>query len=85
MQGMKKCSPEGRDCIEKNSAQTFNCSMTCNGMYADTNWKAAKMDDEKDRGKYADLVSEYQNFKTENVKHFKFSSESSSTMYGKHN
>ena len=71
---MKKCGPEGRDCIEQNSAETFNCSMTCDGMYADTNWKDGTMKDEKDKEKYAMLSYEYQNFKKENVKHFRFSS-----------
>ena len=36
---MEKCSPEGRDCIEKNSLQTFNCSETCEGVYADVLWE----------------------------------------------
>ena len=26
---------EGRDCIEKNYARTFNCNTTCDGVYAD--------------------------------------------------
>ena len=32
---MERCDPKGRDCIEKNSAATFNCSTTCVGIYAD--------------------------------------------------
>ena len=32
---MDICDPKGRDCIEKNSAATFNCSTTCVGIYAD--------------------------------------------------
>ena len=78
---MKKCGPEGRDCIAKNSAETFNCSMSCKGMYADTNWKAAEM--EKDKEKYVELSSEYVNFKREFVKHFEFTSATPSSMYGK--
>ena len=74
MQGMQKCGPKGRDCIENKSAQTFNCSLTCDGMCADINWKDGKMKDEKDKEKYTMLDSEYQNFKKENVKHFRFSS-----------
>ena len=70
LQDMKKCGPKGRDCIEKNSAETFNCSMTCKGMYADINWKDGEMKDEKDRKKFTMLSSEYQNIKTENIKHF---------------
>ena len=77
MQDMKTCSPKGRACIEKKSAETFNCSMTCEGMYADINWKDGKMKNEMDKDKYAELSSEYVNFKRENVKHFKFSSATS--------
>ena len=80
---MRKCGPEGRDCIEQNSAETFNCSMTCDGMYADINWKDGNLKDEKDREKYTMLESEYQNFKKENVKHFRFSSEKTWSNFGK--
>ena len=34
-QGARKCDVEGRDCIEKNYARTFNCNTTCDGVYAD--------------------------------------------------
>ena len=77
------CGPEGRDCIEKNSAETFNCSMTCKGMYADIGRKTAEMKNEMDKKKYMELSSEYVNFKREYVKHFEFSSLAPSTMYGK--
>ena len=79
---MKKCDPEGRDCIEKNSAETFNCSMTCKGMYADIYWKVGKMEDEMDKEKYTELLSEYEKFKKENVKHFEFSSATSGNNFG---
>ena len=35
LQGARKCDLEGRDCIEKNYARTFNCNTTCDGVYAD--------------------------------------------------
>ena len=35
---MRRCDAKGRDCIEKNSAKTFNCSTTCVGIYADVQW-----------------------------------------------
>ena len=79
---MRKCGPEGRDCIEQNSAETFNCSMTCDGMYADINWKDGKMKDEKDKKKYEILNSQYQNFKKKNVKHFRFSSAANWENFG---
>ena len=80
---MKKCDPRGRECIETNSAETFNCSMTCEGMHADINWKLGKMKNEMDLEKYRDMYNEYVNFKRENVKHFEFSSTVSSTWFGK--
>ena len=30
--------PEGRQCIQENSANTFNCGTTCQGIYADVQW-----------------------------------------------
>ena len=35
---MRKCSPEGRDCIENKSTSIFNCSFACEGIYADVQW-----------------------------------------------
>ena len=80
---MKICDPEGRDCIEEKSAQNFNCSMTCTGIYADIAWKDEQLKDEKDKKKYSMLSIEYNNFKKEHVKHLRFSSEASSSLYGK--
>ena len=37
-QDMGTCGPEGRDCIERNSKKTFNCSVTCEGIYSDVDW-----------------------------------------------
>ena len=36
---MEKCTPKGRDCFETYSSQTFNCSVTCEGVYADVQWE----------------------------------------------
>ena len=79
---MKICGPEGRDCIEENSAQTFNCSFTCEGMYAGVNWKDAEMKNEMDKEKYNMLVTQYVNFKRNSVKHFEFSFAAPSNMFG---
>ena len=49
---MKICGPEGRDCIEENSAKTFDCNLDCEGMYAGVNWKDAEMKNEMDKKKY---------------------------------
>ena len=80
---MKICGPEGRDCIEENLPQTFNCIFTCEGMYAGVNWKDAEMKNEMDKEKYDALSSEYVNFKRDSVKHFEFNSASPSNMFGK--
>ena len=32
------CSPTGRDCIEGAIGQDFNCSVSCEGIYADVQW-----------------------------------------------
>ena len=36
---MNKCSPEGQECIENNFTSTFNCSVACEGIYADVQWE----------------------------------------------
>ena len=42
---MKICGPKGRDCIERNSTSSFNCSTTCEGIYADVQWVEKKMEE----------------------------------------
>ena len=32
------CDQKGRDCIERNSVKTLNCSTNCAGIYADVQW-----------------------------------------------
>ena len=39
------CSLKGRDCIERNSAKSFNCSTTCEGIYAD-GWVEKRTEEE---------------------------------------
>ena len=51
---MDLCDPEGRDCIERNSAKTFDCSTTCAGIYANVQWdkriiEEFKEDDEEEK------------------------------------
>ena len=57
---MEICDTEGRDCIEKISVETFNCSTTCVGIYADVQWvgksiKEEPMDEKPDDTKITDL------------------------------
>ena len=42
------CGPKGRDCIEKNSSKSFNCSTTCGGIYADVQWVGTKLEVKED-------------------------------------
>ena len=32
---LKRCDPNGRDCIESKHQERFNCSVSCEGLYAD--------------------------------------------------
>ena len=43
---MHVCDAKGRDCIENNSAETFNCSTTCSGIYADVQWVGSDIEEE---------------------------------------
>ena len=40
------CGPRGRDCIEKAIGQDFNCSVSCEGIYADVQWLGISNGDE---------------------------------------
>ena len=40
------CDQKGRDCIERNSTKSFNCSTTCEGIYADVHWVGKKIEEE---------------------------------------
>ena len=43
-QGIEVCNLEGRDCIERNSTNTYNCSTTCVGIYADVIPKSRRIE-----------------------------------------
>ena len=51
LQDQEQCSPTGRDCIERNSAETFNCSVNCEGFYADVQREEERTGDEGHTGK----------------------------------
>ena len=44
-QDKRICSPKGRDCIEKNFAETFFCNTTCEGIYADVDHLSNEMEE----------------------------------------
>ena len=73
------CNLKGRDCIVNNSKLTFNCSTSCDGIYADTSdwgstWSLTSM--------IQPLVSKYEEFKQRNVQHFRFNSTAVSSDFG---
>ena len=43
---MAICDTKGRDCIEENSAKTFECNTTCTGIYADVEWVGKNIEEE---------------------------------------
>ena len=92
MQELEKCDPKGRHCIYANSTQTFNCNVTCEGIYADVEWVKGEKPMEMMKGKNREelgrmglmrLISEYKEFKRTHVQHFRFDSEANTTMFGK--
>ena len=46
--------------------------------------KNDESEDEKDKEKLAELISEYRKFKKDNVRHFRFTSNATTIVYGKH-
>ena len=43
---MGKCDLQGRDCIERNSRESFNCSTTCDGIFSDVWWVPNNIEEE---------------------------------------
>ena len=90
-QEYEECNPRGRDCIEKNFAQTFNCNMTCEGIYADVALVQGKGPKEILKEKYPDglgntdllrLISKYKAFRRTHAQHFRFNSAANSSFFG---
>ena len=75
---------KGRDCIERNSAHTFNCEKTCEGIYADVQWASTYSELETDNNaKLQELIAEYRKIKSEYVRHIRFSPAFSSSAFGR--
>ena len=82
---MDVCGLKGRDCIEKSSTKTYNCSTACAGIYTDV--VKMKSSDEVEgeevvKEKYQLLVAEYRKFKAKSVQHLKLDMEANSTAFG---
>ena len=67
--------------------------MTCEGIYADVQWGNERMEElgnietgikgqMMDKTNFVKLISEYKQFKTNYVKHFRFNSAASTSMFG---
>ena len=78
---MYVCGLKGRDCIEKSSTKTYNCSTACVGIYTDV-VKMKSDDEEVVKEKYQLLVAEYRKFKAKSVEHLKLDMEANSTAFG---
>ena len=80
---MDVCDEKGRDCIERSSTNTYNCSTTCVGIYADVQQEDVGLKGgAADSEQYKILVAEYRKFKENNVKHFKFNLSANSKEFG---
>ena len=73
------CSPEGRDCIESSSEETFGCQVPCQGLYADV----SKIE-VPENSKYSRIVEEYLNFKRNYVNNVRFNASANSTFFSEY-
>ena len=80
-----------QDCLETNAIEIFNCSVSCQGIFADIEWSDEKVIEEKvkkengeelDRAKLLKLLEEYQENKKRYVRNFKFTANPHSSMFG---
>ena len=71
---MQECDLVGRDCLANKSSLTFDCLTSCDGIYADiVQWTDPESMGVKDI--IQPLISEYETFKQNNVRHFAFDAE----------
>ena len=86
------CNPKGRDCIESNSTQDFNCIDTCVGLHADVDLVEdkvgliSKQNTTKGSGQRRqhlnNMIEEYRTFKNNSVKSFIFNASAKWTHFG---
>ena len=90
--GGNNCSFTFQDCIQKNAEKTFNCSVSCKGIYADVEWTDERVLQEKselqkgeevDRTKLMQIIEEYQDNKERYLRNFQFNAYSNSSTFGK--
>ena len=81
-----------QDCIEEHSARTFNCSLSCHGIYADVQWnneEVLKETTKKGNGVelnreiLVDILDEYKGRKARYVRNFVFKSDPDFPIFGR--
>ena len=79
------------DCLETDASKIFNCSVACQGIYADVEWSDEKVvgeegkkenGEELDKAKLLKLVEEFQEKKKRYVRNFKFTADPNSSTFG---
>ena len=81
------CSPSGRDCIDEESHESFNCRTPCVGVYADVSvsGKHERLEDLEDVPKQLkQLVEAYRRHKRRLVKNILFNSSAHLMGFGEH-
>ena len=81
-QDTEKCTPEGRDCIKEHSSESFNCSTTCEGVYADVQCTKEGIKEEREQPQIAKLIDQYEKYKRQKIQHFVFNASAISTNFG---
>ena len=75
------CTPEGRDCIERNSEKTGGCGVSCEGIYADVEHRL--LDEAHVQNPLFDeVVERYREYKRRYVKNIGFNAAAFSTIFG---
>ena len=78
------CTPEGRNCVEEKAAESFNCSIACEGIFADAQWIPGGSDNDiegTDKSNFMRLINEYKEYK-KNDRHLQFDSNLTESNYG---
>ena len=95
LQDRNRCDPKGRECIEKNFSESFDCLPTCEGVYADLQWLDEQLPTEEDDGerenkaltvikaKLSGIMDQYNKYKKTTVRHFRFNASAINKTFGK--
>ena len=73
------CSPEGRDCVESSSEDTFECQAPCEGLYADVSEMEVPANVQYNR-----IIEEYLNYKRSYVNNVQFNASAKFTLFSEY-